>query len=109
MEHTEGKLEYILATVNSIDIVSAENESIIVASIVGEFDELGELEVKNAKHLVKCWNSHDALLAVLEKIREQAERAALVQNRSVGIIKQTCAIIAKEADEAIAAAQDGPG
>lgn len=44
------------------------------------------------------------LLETLETIKDQAERAAVVQDRSVGIIKQTCKVIAKEAAEAIAKA-----
>lgn len=41
------------------------------------------------------------LLATLELIEDQAGRAALVQDRSVGIIKATCAIMAKDAKTAI--------
>lgn len=48
---------------------------------------------------------HEALVKVLEKIEDQASRATLVQDRSVSIIKQTCAIIAREAKAALAAAE----
>lgn len=49
------------------------------------------------------------LLAALELIEDQAERAALVQDRSVGIIKQVCAVIAKDLQSAIEQAGEGEG
>ena len=47
----------------------------------------------------------EALVAALTTIADQADRASLVQDRSVRIIKQACAIMASEAREALALAQ----
>jgi hypothetical protein len=47
----------------------------------------------------------DNLLDKLVIIQDQALRASMVQNRSVNIIKQTCAYIAKEAKQAISEAE----
>lgn len=57
---------------------------------------------------IKHWNTrvcHDDLVKALEEIADHAYRASLVQHRSVSIIKQTCAKIAKDAKAAIAKAQ----
>lgn len=48
-----------------------------------------------------------ALLAACKLAADQAGRAALVQDRSVGIIKATCAIIAKDLKSAIEQAGEG--
>lgn len=45
----------------------------------------------------------EGLITVIEKIADQAQRASFVQDRSVGIIKATCALIAKDAKAALAA------
>lgn len=50
----------------------------------------------NAALIVEAVNSYDALREALTQAAETAERASLVQDRSVGIIKQTCALIASD-------------
>ena len=56
---------------------------------------------------IKLGNEKAALLAACKLAADQAGRAALVQDRSVGIIKATCAIIAKDAKAAIRKARGG--
>lgn len=68
MTHTKGELEYNIVATNSIDIVSKEDESIIVATIISEDDELGSLEKGNAHHIIHRWNCHDELVKVLGEI-----------------------------------------
>ena len=65
-EHTKGKLECFVVSTNAIDIVSKEDKSVVVASIMSEEDELGDLEIANAHRLKLCWNRHDVLLAACE-------------------------------------------
>ena len=60
-EHTKGEVEYSIVTSNEIDIVSKEDESVVIAHIISEEDELGTLEPENARRIKLCWNSHDSL------------------------------------------------
>ena len=57
-------------------------------------DELAALRAQNA-----------ALVATLRTIQDQAHRATMVQDRSVGIIKQVCGVIASSAKDALAATE----
>lgn len=77
----------------------------IVASVYNE-----EL----AKQIVAEHNAHAALVAERDRLRlamamaaDTAERASFVQDRSVGIIKQTCALIASDLHEALATGKQG--
>jgi hypothetical protein len=65
--HIKGKLEYRISASNAIDIISKEDESVVVAGVMNDEDDLDILEIDNAKHLVKCWNRHDDLLSACKK------------------------------------------
>ena len=38
-EHTKGEVEYSIVTSNEIDIVSKEDESVVIAHIISELDD----------------------------------------------------------------------
>ena len=67
MSYTKGKLEYSIVAVNSINIISKENELNVVASIDSDND-LNDLDIANARRIVQCWNSHDTLLEACKKV-----------------------------------------
>jgi len=64
-ERTKGEVIYDQVAVNAIDIASKES-SATIAQVISEEDELGNLEIANAKRLVLCWNCHDDLVAACE-------------------------------------------
>ncbi len=83
MEHTKGKLKLLPArnkhylggeiavyerTIQRcFYLCGPKHDSHFVADLIVSTEREG---LANAKHFVKCWNSHDALLATLEKIRQ---------------------------------------
>ena len=56
-------------------------------------------------YIVQAVNSHEKFKDTLGKIKDQAERATCVQDRSVGIIKGVCKVIADECTEALEEAE----
>ena len=71
MEHTSGKLEHIVSACNSIDIVSADDETDVVAVIINDdIDNLTDRQIADANHIQLCWNSHDDLLAIVKGLAE---------------------------------------
>lgn len=106
MEHTEGKLKQgvsnTLIYANDVRIADC-----LVGSIVHE-----ECEA-NAEHLVKCWNSHDDLLAACKNVQVELRLllnlAALepdIPFREKRIAAVTGRI--KQVEQAIKNAQDAP-
>jgi len=70
----------------------------------------------DAQLIVTAVNEYDELLAevgrlreALEELADKAERASLVQDRSVGIIKQALRYIAKEARATLSGKKEGKG
>ncbi len=110
MEYTEGKL------VISSGLLICDEKTRLVANLIPVV-ECPELSIgrdeaaANAEHLVKCWNSHDVLLAACENIMKKADAA--LQERGItrdsGIEHGgTLTEIGIMADAAIAAAQIEP-
>jgi hypothetical protein len=68
---------------------------------------------ETARSLFTRWNTRALtdevarLREALEKVADQAQRASLVQDRSVHIIKQACAFIAKGAHAALQPKAEG--
>ncbi len=84
-----------------------------------DFDKTGLYRVESANtlflsfslkedevdYIVQAINCHEKFKTALEKIADQANRASMVQDRSVGIIKQTCGVIFSEAKQALKEAE----
>ena len=68
MKHTEGKWEYTVSACNSIDIVSAGNEDVVIASIINDENDLCDHDFANANRIVQCVNSHDELVEALDNL-----------------------------------------
>ena len=68
MKHTEGKWEYTVSACNSIDIVSAGNEDVVIASIINDENDLCDHDFANANRIVQCVNSHDELVGYLQTL-----------------------------------------
>ncbi len=68
----------------------------------------GRGELIEVQRVVLCPRhaSVDVLVETLREIADTAERASYVQDRPVGIIKQTCAMIAADARKALSLAGD---
>lgn len=95
-EHTKGELEYRIFTANSIEIISKEDESVVIAYVDSEEDDLGGEHFANAKHLVKCWNCHDELAAACKKaIKDLSMRISNPDDRAWEIVEELQAILDK--------------
>lgn len=69
--------------------------------LVGEDDPRFLTEYVPATRVAELERERDALREALMNLADKAHRASLVQDRSVGLIKQACAYIAKEARAAL--------
>lgn len=72
------------------DVATVEELTQWADQVEGERDAMIET-------IAELERERDALRMALIELAEKADRASLVQDRSVGIIKQACAYIAKEA------------
>ena len=91
MEHTQGKLKQFGAEIYSEN----EHGSKLVACCDIALNTKKEEDEANAKHLVKCWNSHKGLVEALEDIARGELQVPNFENYAIGVAKQAL----KQAEE----------
>lgn len=74
MEHTKGKL---VRHDFWLDLIGNQKPPISIAAVCTNTVEISNKEaIANAEHLVKCWNSHDKLLAACEGLMKEADNGS---------------------------------
>ncbi len=98
MEHTKGKMEEVPDFVGLLQI---NGQTICCVSPVS-CQSVEDLEKRkaNAKHLVKCWNSHDDLLAACEMIIRVLDGDPITElnEKPITVIKRAIAAAQVEPD-----------
>ena len=102
MEHTKGELKFIHSTKHPGDVfikIKHTKDTFLCKFYGGNGVEAKEQALINTTHFVKCWNSHDDLLAFANHIRKEEEyRRKLVGTiSSTPLPKSTYEIKAEEA------------
>lgn len=91
MEHTKGELKITEGI--KIYIVPVEADEIICEvpyDYAKDFDKTEQELLANANRLVKCWNSHDDLLAALEKYGKHKADCARIRPRVTDTLGPGC-------------------
>ena len=94
-KHTPGKL-----VTSGCAIYSEENQlPICIASGPATLEE----RIANMRHLVKCWNSHDALLEALRRLTIRADTINAIQHAGCEVPAMEWSMLYQESTTAKAA------